>query len=52
MTTRRSAQRTRSIAVLVASILVTIGLIAWIAVARSGTSGDFEGAGNGEEQIV
>lgn len=53
MTTRRSAQRTRSIAVLVASILLIIGLIAWIAVARQGGSNaDFTGAGNGEEEIV
>ncbi|QYH20402.1 endolytic transglycosylase MltG [Corynebacterium aquatimens] len=52
VTTRRSAQRTRSIAVLVASILVIIGLIAWIAVARNGEAGDFEGAGNGQEEIV
>ncbi|MCP1387165.1 endolytic transglycosylase MltG [Corynebacterium sp. TA-R-1] len=52
VTTRRSAQRTRSIAVLVASILVIIGLIAWIAVARGGNAGDFEGTGNGQEEIV
>lgn len=53
MTTRSHAQgRTRGIAVLVASILLIVGLIAWIAVARSGSAKDFEGSGNGQEEIV
>lgn len=46
-------RRTRSTAVLVASILLIVGLVAWIAVARSnGVGGDYRGAGNGEEQVV
>lgn len=53
MTTRRSAQRkTRSIAVLIASILLIIGLIAVIAVSRGSGSRDFSGEGNGVEEIV
>lgn len=54
MTTQRSAQRkTRSIAVLITSILLIVGLIAFIAVARGGgASQDFAGEGNGVEQIV
>ena len=54
MTTRRSARRkTRSIAVLIASLLLIIGLIAFIAVTRgSGTTKDFAGEGNGVEEIV
>lgn len=54
MTTRRSAQRrTRSVALLIASILVIVGLIAWIAVARQNGGGDdFTGAGNGVEEVV
>ena len=53
MTTRRSAQRkTRSIAVLIASILLIIGLIAVIAVSRGSGSRDFTGEGNGVEEIV
>ncbi|MEX3503912.1 endolytic transglycosylase MltG [Corynebacterium sp. LK2510] len=48
-----SQRRTRGTAVLVASILLIIGLVAWISVARSAGGGsDFAGAGNGEEQIV
>ena len=54
MTTRRSARkRTQSTAVIVASILLIIGLVAWIAVARNTAApADFEGAGNGQEEIV
>ena len=53
MTTRRSAQRkTSSIAVLIASILLIIGLIAVIAVSRGSGSRDFTGEGNGVEEIV
>ncbi|AQQ15349.1 putative aminodeoxychorismate lyase [Corynebacterium glaucum] len=54
MTTRSHAQgRTRSTAVLIASILLIVGLIAWIAVARNGAAPkDYEGAGNGVEEIV
>lgn len=53
MTTQRSSRgRTRRLAVLIASILLIIGLIAWIAVARNGSSSDYDGDGNGEEQIV
>lgn len=54
MTTRSHAQgRTRSTAVLIASILLIVGLIAWIAVARNGAAPkDYEGSGNGVEEIV
>lgn len=54
MSTRQAAmRRTRGTAVLVVSILLIVGLIAWIAIARGGVSGkDFEGTGNGEEQVV
>jgi len=54
VTTRSHAQgRTRSIAVLIASLLLIVGLIAWIAVARNGAAPrDFEGSGNGVEEIV
>ncbi|WJY68160.1 endolytic transglycosylase MltG [Corynebacterium auris] len=46
-------RRTGSIAILVASILLIIGLVAWIAVMRmSDTGGDFAGTGNGEEVVV
>ncbi|MCQ4611206.1 endolytic transglycosylase MltG [Corynebacterium sp. CCUG 51687] len=47
-----SKRRTRGTAVLVTSILLIIGLIAWIAVMRNGTNADFNGTGNGEEQVV
>mgnify|MGYP002715860981 FL=1 len=53
MTTQRRARgRTRRLAVLIASILLIIGLIAWIAIARNNSAADFAGAGNGEEEIV
>ena len=54
MSTREAARRrTRGTAVLVASILLIIGLVAWIAVARNlSGSKDFAGTGNGEEQVV
>ncbi|WP_175934894.1 endolytic transglycosylase MltG [Corynebacterium sp. Marseille-P4321] len=54
MSTRQAAaRRTRGTAVLVASILLIVGLIAWIAIARgSGSSADYSGAGNGEEMVV
>lgn len=54
MTTRSHAQgRTRSTAVLIASLLLIVGLIAWIAVARNGAAPkDYEGSGNGVEEIV
>lgn len=53
MTTRRSARgRTRRLAVLIASILLIIGLIAWIAVAHKNASSDYRGSGNGQEEIV
>ncbi|SDS00530.1 endolytic transglycosylase MltG [Corynebacterium timonense] len=46
-------RRTGSIAILVVSILLIIGLIAWIAIMRlSDQSGDYEGAGNGEEVVI
>ena len=50
---RTSQGRTRGIAVLVASILLIIGAIVYIAVARSmSNGGDFQGAGNGVEKVV
>lgn len=54
MSTRQAAaRRTRGTAVLVASMLLIVGLIAWIAIARgSGSSADFSGTGNGEEMVV
>lgn len=53
MTPRQAAmRRTRSTAVLVASLLLIIGLIAWIAIARGNNVSDYEGTGNGEEQVV
>lgn len=54
MSTREAARRrTRGTAVLVASILLIIVLVAWIAVARNlSGSKDFAGTGNGEEQVV
>ncbi|MBA1835738.1 endolytic transglycosylase MltG [Corynebacterium wankanglinii] len=53
MSPRQAAiRRTRNTAVLVASLLLIIGLIAWIAIARGGSESDFDGAGNGEEQVV
>lgn len=54
MSSANSSQgRTRGIAVLVVSILLIIGAIAYIAIARSTSSGgDFSGTGNGVEQIV
>ncbi|OEY23904.1 ABC transporter substrate-binding protein [Corynebacterium sp. BCW_4722] len=54
MSTRQAAaRRTRGTAVLVASMLLIVGLIAWIAIARgSGSSADYSGAGNGEEMVV
>lgn len=53
MSTRQAAaRRTRGTAVLVASILLIVGLVAWIAVARNGAGADFQGRGNGEEQVV
>ena len=48
-----SRGRTRGVAVLVASILLIIGAVVYIAFARSNSTGsDFKGAGNGVEQIV
>lgn len=54
MTSRQNGRRrTRGVAVLVASILLIIGLIAWIAVAhQNGAGSDFRGSGNGEEEVV
>ena len=53
MTTGRIArQRTLGVAVIVASILLIVGLIAWIGLARSAGGGDFQGEGTGEEQVV
>ncbi|OFP35696.1 endolytic transglycosylase MltG [Corynebacterium sp. HMSC071B10] len=54
MTSRQNGRRrTRGVAVLVASILLIIGLIAWIAVAhQNGAGNDFRGSGNGEEEVV
>lgn len=53
MSTRQAAmRRTRNTAVLVASLLLIIGLVAWIAITRGSSASDFEGAGNGEEQVV
>ena len=53
MTTGRIArQRTLGVAVIVASILLIVGLIAWIGMARSAGGGDFQGEGTGEEQVV
>lgn len=46
-------RRTLGTSVLVASILLIIGLLAWIAVAMNGSSSrDFEGTGNGQEEVV
>lgn len=48
-----SLGRTRGVAVLVASILLIIGAVVYIAFARSNsTGGDFKGAGNGVEQVI
>jgi len=48
-----SRGRTRGVAVLVASILLIIGAVVYIAFARSNSSGgDFNGAGNGVEQVI
>ncbi|AWB84102.1 endolytic transglycosylase MltG [Corynebacterium liangguodongii] len=47
-----SRQRTASTAIIVASILLIVGLVAWIAVASNGEGGDFRGDGNGEEKVV
>ncbi|SDL75291.1 UPF0755 protein [Corynebacterium mycetoides] len=47
-----SRQRTLGTAVVVVSILLIVGLIAWIAVSRSAGGGDFRGEGTGEEQVV
>ena len=48
-----SRGRTRGVAVLVASILLIIGAVVYIAFARSNSSGgDFKGAGNGVEQVI
>lgn len=48
-----SGGRTRGVAVLVASILLIIGAVVYIAFARSNSTGsDFKGAGNGVEQVV
>ncbi|WP_165165138.1 endolytic transglycosylase MltG [Corynebacterium qintianiae] len=47
-----SGQRTRGTAVVVVSILLIVGLIAWIALSRNSGGGDFRGAGTGEEQVV
>ena len=54
MSSATSSQgRTRGVAVLVASILLIIGAVVYIAFARSNSTGsDFKGAGNGVEQIV
>ena len=53
MTPRQAAmRRTRSTAVLVTSLLLIIGLVAWIAIARGNNVSDFEGSGNGEEQVA
>ena len=54
MTPRQNGRRrTRGVAVLVASILLIIGLIAWIAVAhQNGAGSDYRGNGNGEEEVV
>nr|VDG63538.1 aminodeoxychorismate lyase [Streptococcus thermophilus] len=54
MSSANSSQgRTRGIAVLVVSILLIIGAIVYIAFARSTSGGgDFQGAGNGVEQVV
>lgn len=48
-----SRGRTRGIAVLVVSILLIIGAVVYIAIARSNSGGgDFNGTGDGVEQIV
>lgn len=54
MSSATSSQgRTRGIAVLVASILLIIGAVVYIALARANSAGsDFNGAGNGVEQVV
>lgn len=53
MTSRpQSSRSTLGTAVVVASILLIVGLVAWIAVARNSSGGDFRGAGSGEEQVV
>lgn len=50
---RNSHGRTRRLAVLIVSILLLIGSVVYIGVARSLNDGnDFRGDGNGEEQIV
>ncbi|MCZ9293130.1 endolytic transglycosylase MltG [Corynebacterium sp. c8Ua_172] len=48
-----SQGRTRGVAVLIVSILLILGAVVYIGVARSSSSGaDFKGDGNGVEQIV
>ena len=48
-----SRGRTRGVAVLVASILLIIGAVVYIAFARANSTGsDFNGTGNGVEQVV
>lgn len=53
MNTRQtSRQRTLGTAVIVASLLLIVGLVAWIGLTRNSGGGDFNGAGNGEEQVI
>ena len=54
MSTAQTSQgRTRGVAVLIVSILLILGAVVYIGVARSTSSGaDFSGDGNGQEQIV
>lgn len=48
-----SQGRTRGIAVLIVSILLILGAVVYIGIARSNSSGsDFKGTGNGVEKIV
>ncbi|WP_342319830.1 endolytic transglycosylase MltG [Corynebacterium mayonis] len=47
-----SHRKTRGTAVLVVSILLIIGFVAWIAISRLPGNSDYSGTGNGEIQVV
>lgn len=47
-----SKGRTRGVAVMIVSILLIVGAAVYIGLVRSSSSKDFEGTGDGVEQIV